>query len=103
MSSFSKAIRGLQKLKPKDRRKAMTVAKNKFIKQFCSRIRRLRNAKLPSKKATHLRRHSKQIRKLINKKTSLKIKRRMLSQRGGFFGAILGALLPAVLGSMALR
>ena len=100
MSNFTKVIRGLQKLKPQDRRKAMSTANTKFVNQFCSRVRRLRCAKLSSQKAKQLRRHSKQIRKLINKKTSLKVKKKMLSQRGGFLGAILGALVPSLLGGL---
>ena len=97
MSNFNKVIRGLQKLKPQDRHKAMSAANGKFINQFCSRVRRLRCAKLPAQKAKILKRHSKKIRKLINKKTSLKAKRKMLSQRGGFLGAILAGLIPALL------
>ena len=100
MANFNKVIRGIQKLKPRDRCKALSMANGKFINQFCNRVRRLRSAKLPSRKAKHLRRHSKQIRKLINKKTSLKAKRKMLSQRGGFLGAILGALVPTLLGGL---
>ena len=100
MSRFDQVIRGLQKLKPKDQRKAMMVANGKFVNQFCSRVRRLRCAKIPTQKKKHLRRHSKQIRKLINKKTSLKVKKKILSQRGGFLGAILGALVPSLLGGL---
>ena len=95
-STFSKAIFNLKTLKAKDRRNAMSMANNRFIRQFCTEVKKLRNKKLSPKTFKNLKRHSKQIRKLIHSKTNMKSKRKMLSQRGGFLPFLLAALAPAV-------
>ena len=99
-SKFNVTLQRLRKLKASQRRQAMTIANNKFIRDFTSAVKKLRrtNALRPALRKK-LKRHSKLLRKLTNKRTSLKVQRKVLSQRGGFLPLLLAAL-PAI-GSIA--
>ena len=64
---------------------------------MCECIKNVLNAKLPIK-AAHLKqlsRHKQTLRALASKRTSL-VKRKQLLQRGGFIGALLPAIIPAI-------
>ena len=93
-TSFVNALRRLSKLRPTQRVEAMKLANNKFIQQFCSNVKKLRHAGVSSAHQKRMRRQSKNIRKLISAKTSYNMKRKMLTQRGGF---LLPLLLPPLL------
>ena len=97
---FNVTLKRLRKLNPFQRRSAMQVANDKFIRHFVSQVKKLKRATglQPSLK-TKLKRHTKALRKLTNQRTSMKSKRKMLSQRGGFLPLLLAAL-PAI-GSIA--
>ena len=93
-SKFSDAFCQLKKLKGKQQGQAMSMANDSFIRQFCSRVKKLKYAKLPPKLESKLRRHRKKLRMLTNSKTSISKKRKALSQRGGAFLSLLAAALP---------
>lgn len=92
---FNATLSRLRKLSPTQRRQAMTIANDKFIRQLLSNVKKLRNANLHPSMSKKLKRHSTTLRKLVNDRTSLKAKRKVLSQRGGFLPLLLAAL-PAV-------
>ena len=92
---FNATLSRIRKLSPTQRRQAMTIANDKFIRQFLSNVKKLRKAKLHPSMTKKLKRHSRALRKLVSKKTSLKAKRKVLSQQGGFLPLLLAAL-PAV-------
>ena len=97
---FNAILKRLRKLNPYQRRSAIEVANDKFIRHFVTQVKKLKRATglQPSLK-TKLKRHTKALRKLTNQRTSMKSKRKMLSQRGGFLPLLLAAL-PAI-GSIA--
>ena len=76
------------------------MVNDKFIRDLCQHTRKLRHAKLSTGTRKTLSRYRKQLRKFVHKKSTLKTKRKLLSQRGGFIGAILPALLSAVVGKL---
>jgi len=91
--SFVNALRKLSKLQPTQRVTVMKMANDKFVRQFCQKVKTLRHARLPPKTQQLLKRRGKNLRKLVSPKTSIKVKRRMLSQRGGFLGALIAPLI----------
>ena len=93
-AKFAHAIRRLRKLPKQQQVQAMGMANNKFIRQLCTHVKKLKHAKVSAKTAKSLRRHAKQIRKLVHRRTSITQKRKMLTQRGG--GLITGLIIPAV-------
>jgi len=95
-SKFSTTLLRLKKLKAPQRHEAMKIANDKFIRDFTTHIKKLRQAKgIRPSLQKKLKRHSKALRMLTNKKTSIKMKRNILSQRGGFLPLLLAAL-PAI-------
>ena len=95
-SKFLTALNRLKKLKKHERRQAMSMANDSFIRQFCSKVKSLKHAKVSAKTQKALRRHKKKLQKLMNTRTSISQKRAILSQRGGgkidVFDVILAAL-----------
>ena len=100
---FRQIILRLRKMKSSQRTKVLRMVNNKFIHDLCQHTRKLRHAKLTPATRKTLSRYRKQLRKLINKKSSLKTKRKLLSQRGSFIGPLLGALIPTLIGSIASK
>ena len=99
-NKFGGTLLRLKKLKAPQRRQAMEIANDKFIRDFTAQIKKLRTVnKLRPTLRKKLKRHTKLLRKMTNNKTSLKVKRKMLAQRGGFLPLLLAAL-PAI-GSIA--
>ena len=82
-SNFSHAIKRLKKLRAKEQHEAIGMANNKFIRQLCKEVKKLKHAKLSPKGAKALRKHRKQLRQLLNSRTGMSKRRRILSQRGG--------------------
>ena len=88
---FAQAIQRLKKLKASERHQAMSMANDAFIRQFCNQLSQLKHAKLSGKKKKALKKYRKQLRKLVNVRTSTSKRRKILSQRGS--GALLKTLL----------
>jgi len=97
-SKFGRAICRLRRLSPNQQVKALSSSNDSFVRSLCSKVKKLRHAKLSPQLSQRLRRNAKTIRKLINAKTSMSKKRKILSQRGGIAPLLLAAL-PA-LGSL---
>ena len=95
-SQFSIALRRLKKLKSHQRHQAMSIANDGFIRQFCSKVRKLKHAKIPTKSRKALQKHKKKLQKLLRKQTTVSQQRAMLSQRGGakvnFLDVVVAAL-----------
>lgn len=89
---FVAAIRKLRKLQPTLQVQAMRSANDKFIRCMCSAVRKLKTKRLPAKLTAGLQRNAKKIRKLIKPSTSVRVKRKMLSHKGGFLPLLLAGL-----------
>ena len=100
VDKFNVALKRLKSLRAGQRRQAIEIANDKFIRHFISKVKKLRRASnlRPNIKA-RLKRNAQKLRKLTGKRGSLKSKRKMLTQRGGFLPLLLAAL-PAI-GSIA--
>ena len=99
-NKFNVTLKRLKNLKASQRRQAIEIANDKFIRHFLAHVKKLKRATgLRQSLKRKLKRHTKALRKLTNKKVSLKSKRKMLAQRGGFLPLLLAAL-PAI-GSIA--
>ena len=96
-NAFKNALKKLSSLHPSQRTQAMKMANTKFVRQFCQKVKSLRTARISPAVQSKLRRKSKELRKLIAKKTSLRKKQDMLSQRGG---GLLTILLPALISAI---
>lgn len=92
-SNFSNAIRKLKKLKANDQREAIKMANDTFIRQFCQEIKLLKRAKLSPKKRKALKKHKKQLQRLVNARTSASKQRHILTQKGG---GILKSILSSI-------
>lgn len=86
---FQKALIQLKRLPKSKLPQAMRMANNSFIRQFCSRINRLKHAKVNANRSKVLRSNKTKLRKLVSKRTSIQSKRKLLSQRGGFLPLLL--------------
>ena len=82
-SKFVQTLHRLKKLKKKDRCRAISMANDHFIRQLCQHVKKLRCAKLSSKAKKKLWKHRKTFRALINKGTSIRKRRQLLTQHGG--------------------
>lgn len=99
-NKFNVTLKRLKSLRANQRRQAIEIANDKFIRHFIGQVKKLRRANnlRPAIKA-RLKRNAQKLRKLTGKTGSLKSKRQMLVQRGGFLPLLLAAL-PAI-GSIA--
>ena len=97
LRAIHKELTKLKKLGPNARKKFFkTCCKDCFFK-VCECIKNVLNSNLKIK-SSHLKklsRHKQTLRALASKSTSL-AKRKQLLQRGGFIGALLPAIIPAV-------
>ena len=84
LSKFQSALLHLKKLPKRKQQQAISRANNKFINQLCSRVKRLKYAKLNARQKKLLRKQRGNLQTLVNKRTSVQRKRQLLSQRGGF-------------------
>ena len=95
-NKFNITLKRLKSLSPNHRRQAVEIANDKFIRYFISQVKKLRRAKnLRPAIEARLRRNAQKLRQLIGKRGSLKSKRKMLTQTGGFLPLLLAAL-PAI-------
>ena len=94
------AIRKLKRMRPQHQREAMKLSNAAFIRSLTTHVNKVRNKSLPPALHKRVQNQRKQLQKFVRKNTSLSVKRKMLSQRGGFLPLLLAAL-PAVTGLMA--
>ena len=97
---FVTTLRKLSSLHPSQRVETMKSVNDRFIRQFCNSVKKLRHHPVSPHTLIQLRRQSKKLRKLVSAKTSINTKRRMLSQRGGFLPLILAPIISALAGSV---
>ena len=92
-------IKVLRKAKPKLRKAILSEADKDLVLALCEIVINVLNGnvKLSDSERSKLIRYKKALRDLANKKNSVKAKRDILVQRGGF----LAALLPPALGLLA--
>ncbi len=83
----------LKQLKKHDRRQAISMANNHFIRQLCQHVKKLKRAKVSSKAKKNLQRHRSGLKTLLNKRTTMTKRRAMLTQRGG---GILDTILSSI-------
>lgn len=94
---FKNILTKLKKLKGAQRVQALQLANSAFLREFCSHVKKLRHVKLSPSTAKKLKRHSKILRKLIHKNSSINVKRKILTQRGGgILLPLIGALIPTI-------
>ena len=99
---FHEAIKRLRGMKAKTRNKAIAGASNQFIKDFSNAVQKIRKRPdlVTVKHKKNLRRHRKKLRLLVNSRTPIHIKRRILTQKGGFvISSILVPLIAAAIGA----
>ena len=95
-AKFKRILHRLKTLKPCHRKQAISLANNRFIRDLCSEVKKLRTTQnVDPKLRNKLHQHAPELRKLANKTTSIKSKRKILTQSGGFLPLLLAAL-PAV-------
>lgn len=95
-SNFTQALLRLKKMNASDQHRAMKMANNAFIRQFCKHLKQLKHAKLSVKNRKALRKHKKKLRQLINARTSMSKRRQVLSQKGGSLLKTLFKFIPGV-------
>ena len=102
---FAFTLKSLRKLSPSQRRHAMKIANTKFIRHLSSQVKKLKRARLSGKLRRRIQSHSKDLRKLSNVKTPITVKRKVLTQRGGFLPLLLAALpaLGSIIGGVISR
>jgi hypothetical protein len=90
-------LKKLKRLGIKDRKKYLKKCSKDCVFKICECIKNVLNAnvKLKPSHLNKLSRHKQTLRALVLKNTSL-VKRKKLLQKGGFLGALLPALIPAV-------
>lgn len=96
-SKFSKAILSLRKMKPNDRYDAIRHANDRFIRDFCSKLGKLKRKKLTEEERQFVKKHKSKLKALCNRRNSIKKKRQMLTQKGGFLLPILAPLVAKAL------
>ena len=88
-----KSLLRLKKLRKNDRIRAISMANNHFIRRLCQHVKKLKRAKLSSVNRRKLQKHRKNLRSLVNKRTSMSKRRQILTQRGG---GILDTIVSAI-------
>lgn len=96
-SHFANAFLRLKKLSKRRQVQAIKMANGKFIRSLCLHVKKLKHVKLPAKTVSSFRRHRKHLRSLTNSRVSIKKKRQILTQHGGFVGTLLASLASTVL------
>ena len=103
-AQFKAVLTKLKSMKGPQRVQALRMVNGKFIRELCKHTRTLRNAKLSPALSKNLRRHGKQLRKLLHKKSSINVRRKLLTQqRGGFLAPLLTAIIPSLVGGLASK
>ena len=97
LKEIYKELSKLKRLGTRGRKKFFKTCSKDCVVKICECIKNVLNANLQIK-PTHLKklsRHRQTLRALASKKTSL-VKRKRLLQKGGFIGALLPAIIPAI-------
>ena len=92
---FKKALFRISKVSPLKRKSMIGGASNSFINDFSSALNNIRKRpELANRRQVKvLRRNRKKLQSLANKKTSIKKRRAILTQKGGIIGTLLALLL----------
>lgn len=92
---FKQALFHLSKVSPLQRKTMIGGASNSFINDFSSALSNLRKRpQLANQRQVQLlKRNRKKLRSLANKKTPIKKRRSILTQKGGIIGTLLALLL----------
>lgn len=92
------ALKAVKKMSVKNRKKYLKHAPNDFINavsELCLNVLKQR-VPLSACQLKSLKRHKRFIRQLASKRASIKNRRQVLIQRGGFLAGLLGPLIAAV-------
>ena len=81
-NSFKKALQRLKKLNAAEQHEAIRMANNKFIRQLCAQVKKLKHAKLSPHGKKAVRKHKRALRALASPHTGMSKRRRILSQGG---------------------
>lgn len=97
---FAAAMKHLHRQSKKVQRESVVGASNEFINDIINTLKQLRNKPhlVSSKHVKVLNKHKVHLRKLINKRTSMAIKRKILqvNQRGGIFPFLIPIIAAAI-------
>ena len=100
---FHEAIKRLHRMKPKSRNAAIAGSSNQFIRDFSNVMQKIRKHPqlVSAKHKNKLRRHKRKLRQIVNSRTPIHVKRRLLTQKGGFIiSSILVPLIAAAIGAV---
>ena len=89
------ALKKLKRMRPHHQREAVKMSNDAFIRQLCTHVKKMRHVSVPATLKKRLHRQRKNLQKFVRSKTSTSVKRKMLTQRGGFLPLLIAAL-PAV-------
>ena len=94
-------LKVLQKASPKQWKALLKNASNELVLCIAEIVSNVLkgNVKVNAKQHAQLRKYKRVLRTLINKRISVKSKKRLLSQKGGFLSALLGPAI-GVIGSL---
>ena len=95
---FKDAMTRLRRMTPLKQRASVVGASNQFIRDLSSFLSKIRNAGhlLKASHRNTLRKHKKKLRKLVNAKTPIHMKRLILSQRGGIAPFLIPIIVAAI-------
>lgn len=99
-SKFRKAVSNLKRLSARKQREAIGSSSNEFIRDMSSFLTRIRKKPqlVNAKQRKVLQRHRTKLRKIINKRTPMSEKRRLLTQKGGI-APLLIPIITAIIGA----
>lgn len=104
-SKFKSIMKDLRSMNAADRVKNLKVANRKFIDEFSRHLMKLRKSKTVSPAVRKkMKRHANKLRLLVNRRTSVDKRRRILTQKGGilpFLIPLLGGLIGPAIGGIA--
>ena len=99
---FHAAIKRLHRMTPKKRVTLIAGSSNQFIRDFSNAMQKIRKRPhlVAAKHTKKLQRHKRKLRKLVHSKTPIHVKRRLLTQKGGFIiSSILVPIIAAAIGA----
>lgn len=94
-SKFHIAIQKLKQMNLKQQRQALMMSNDTFIRQLCAKVKKLRHQPMSASLKKRMQKQKKKLQKFVLPKTSATMRRKMLTQRGGFLPLLISAL-PAV-------
>ena len=99
---FHQAIKRLHRMNPKRRNAVIAGSSNQFIRDFSNVMQKIRKQPhlVAAKHKKKLQRHKRKLRQIVNSGTPIHVKRRLLTQKGGFIiSSILVPLIAAAIGA----